>query len=231
MTVDPPASARPRVALPQGTLIGVTQSGDYPQPVEAFLGVPYALPPTGDRRFRPPVRVPPSPDRDVDCSQFGPRAPARQFLIIGPQLPESEDCLTANIFRPAGAGSNAAAAAAASLPVALYMHGGAFNRGNAAMHDTASMVGWSAEPFVAVSFGYRIGALGFLPSRLSAQEGALNLGLKDQMLMMEWVQENIHHFGGDKNNVTLIGLSAGAHSVSRQPPSQFLCVLGASLAE
>lgn len=209
MTVDPPAAgARPRVALPQGTLVGVAQHGDYPQPVEAFLGVPYALPPTGDRRFRPPVRVPPaaSPDVEIDCSRFGPRAPARQFLVIGPELAESEDCLTANVFRPAGAASS-------GLPVALYIHGGAFNRGNAAMHDTASMVGWSAAPFVAVSFGYRIGALGFLPSRLSAQEGALNLGLKDQMLMMEWVQENIHHFGGDKNNVTLVGLSAGAHSV------------------
>ncbi|KAF3031806.1 hypothetical protein E8E11_001368 [Didymella keratinophila] len=81
------------------------------------------------------------------------------------------------------------------------------------MHDTASMVGWSDVPFIGMSFGYRIGALGFLPSKLSAEEGALNLGLKDQICLLEWVEENIHHFGGDKNNVTLIGLSAGAHSI------------------
>ncbi|KAJ4348881.1 hypothetical protein N0V95_005102 [Ascochyta clinopodiicola] len=81
------------------------------------------------------------------------------------------------------------------------------------MHDTASMVGWSELPFIGVSFGYRIGALGFLPSRLSAAEGLLNLGLKDQICLLDWIEENIHYFGGDKNNVTLIGLSAGAHSI------------------
>ncbi|KAK7917426.1 acetylcholinesterase precursor [Apiospora marii] len=204
--------SRPRVTLPQGTVVGVTQTGAYPNPVDAFLGIPYAQPPTGDRRFRPPVKVEKAaPEKIIDASQFGPRAPAKQFLIIGPKLAESEDCLTANVFR-----QQAAAAGTSDsklLPVALYMHGGAFNRGSASMHDTASMVGWSAAPFVAVSFGYRIGALGFLPSGLSAREGALNLGLKDQILMMEWVQENIHLFGGDKDNVTLIGLSAGAHSI------------------
>ncbi|KAK8071270.1 hypothetical protein PG997_011473 [Apiospora hydei] len=209
---------RPRVALPQGTVVGVTQHGAYPNPVDAFLGVPYAQPPTGDLRFRPPVKVakaaPGEEEKIIDASQFGPRAPAKQFLIIGPKLEESEDCLTANVFRQAGAAAATGEKGSKKLlPVAIYMHGGAFNRGNAAMHDTASMVGWSAAPFVAVSFGYRIGALGFLPSGLSAKEGALNLGLKDQILMMEWVQENIHLFGGDKDNVTLIGLSAGAHSI------------------
>ncbi|KAK8092935.1 hypothetical protein PG999_014522 [Apiospora kogelbergensis] len=223
LAIQDPESSRPRVTLPQGTVVGVTQRGAYPNPVDAFLGIPYALPPTGDRRFRPPVRV----ERDasgakiIDASHLGPRAPAKQFLIIGPKLEESEDCLTANVFRQAPTTATAGEpvddggqASKKLLPVAIYMHGGAFNRGNAAMHDTASMVGWaSGAPFVAVSFGYRIGALGFLPSSLSAEEGALNLGLKDQILLMEWVQENIHLFGGDKDNVALIGLSAGAHSL------------------
>ena len=106
---------------------------------------------------------------------------------------------------------------ASALPVAVYFHGGAFNRGNAAMHDTTAMVGWSELPFIGIPFGYRIGALGFLPSKLSAEAGALNLGLKDQICLLNWVEENIEHFGGDKNNVTFIGLSAGAHSVSRLP--------------
>lgn len=82
------------------------------------------------------------------------------------------------------------------------------------MHNTASMVAWSEEPFIAVSFNYRIGALGFLPSSVSAKEGILNLGLRDQIVLFEWVRDNISQFGGDPNNVTLFGLSAGGHSVS-----------------
>ncbi|KAI1456702.1 alpha/beta-hydrolase [Annulohypoxylon moriforme] len=196
MTVEGQSPARPRVTLTQGTVVGIQQQDAYPKPVDAFLGIPYALPPTGDRRFRPPEKVAPSTDV-IDASKFGFRAPAKLFIVRGPKLEESEDCLTANVFRQAGTG----ALGSKPLPVAIYFHGGAFNRGNAATHDTASMVGWSAEPFIAVSFGYRIGALGFLPSKLSAKEGALNLGLKDQILLMEWVQENIGQFGGDKNNI------------------------------
>lgn len=202
-----PESDRPTVVLAQGTVEGIRQNETFPKPVDCFLGIPYAAPPIGEKRFRPPEKVQPSSDI-IDASKFGPIAPARQFVIIGPKLGSSEDCLTANVFRqtPSGDGK--------LLPVAVYIHGGAFNRGSASMHDTASMVGWSAAPFVAVSFNYRIGALGFLPSRLSAKEGILNLGLKDQILLFDWVQENIEKFGGDPDNITLIGLSAGAHSVS-----------------
>ncbi|KAF1971318.1 acetylcholinesterase precursor [Bimuria novae-zelandiae CBS 107.79] len=199
--------SEPRVQLLQGTIVGNTLQGGYPHAVEAFRGVPYALPPTGERRFRPPEKVAKDPETIINATQFGPRAPAQQFVKVGPTLDESEDCLTANVFRQARHDQFEA------LPVAIYFHGGAFNRGNAAMHDTAAMVGWSEHPFIAVSFGYRIGALGFLPSKLSAKEGALNLGLKDQICLLDWVEENIGHFGGDKNNVTLIGLSAGAHSI------------------
>ncbi|KAH8895205.1 acetylcholinesterase precursor [Thozetella sp. PMI_491] len=198
--------SQPRVTLPQGTFIGTLQQGQYPNTVESFRGVPYALPPTGDRRFRPPVPVGKSANT-YDATRFGPRAPARQFVVVGPDLEQSEDCLTANIFRPALKDQSGL------LPVALYMHGGAFNRGNAAMHDTEAMVGWSDTPFIGVSFGYRIGALGFLPSKMSADEDLLNLGLRDQICLTEWVQKNIHLFGGDRNNVTLFGLSAGAHSI------------------
>ncbi|EUC33586.1 hypothetical protein COCCADRAFT_36614 [Bipolaris zeicola 26-R-13] len=196
----------PKIQLQQGTVVGTLLHGKYPHAVEAFRGIPYALPPTGDRRFRPPEKVGKG-EGIIDATKFGPRAPAQQFIKLGPVLDESEDCLTANVFRQAGTEQ------CTGLPVAVYLHGGAFNRGNAAMHDTASMVGWSEKPFVAVSFGYRIGALGFLPSKLSAKEGVLNLGLKDQICLFDWVEENIGAFGGDKNCVTLIGLSAGAHSI------------------
>ncbi|KAJ5312067.1 hypothetical protein N7508_002897 [Penicillium antarcticum] len=203
MTVD---SKPPSVTLAQGQLVGTQLKDNFPQTVEAFLGVPYALPPVGDRRFRPAVKVARSSDT-IDASKYGPAAPGKALLSGGPKLEQSEDCLTANVFRPAGAADTQ------KLPVAVYIHGGAFNRGAATMHDTASMVAWSEEPFVAVSFGYRIGALGFLPSSLSEKEGLLNLGLRDQIHLLEWVQENIGHFGGDAGNVTLFGLSAGAHSI------------------
>ncbi|KAF5347154.1 hypothetical protein D9758_011094 [Tetrapyrgos nigripes] len=163
--------------------------------------------PIGDRRFRDSVPVGSSNDT-FDALEFGPRCPGKQFIIIpGVNLEESEDCLTVNIFRPKiqpGQGK---------LPVGLYIHGGAFNRGTAAMHNTTSMVAWSEKPFIGVSFNYRIGALGFLPSNITAEEGLLNLGLKDQILLMKWVQENIEAFGGDSQQVTLFGLSAGAHSI------------------
>jgi carboxylesterase type B len=205
----------PQVRLSQGNVIGTVLDDGFPHTVEAFRGIPYALPPVGDLRFRPPVKVGNGSD-NIDATEWGPRAPAQQFLVIGPKLDQREDCLTVNIFRQAQH-SNATA-----LPVMVYFHGGAFNRGNAAMHNTASMVGWSEQPFIGVSFGYRIGSLGFLPSKLSAAEGALNLGLKDQVCLLEWIEHNIQYFGGDADNVTLSGLSAGAHSVGHYHPTQAL---------
>ncbi|CAL5869069.1 uncharacterized protein PFLUO_LOCUS3297 [Penicillium psychrofluorescens] len=197
------ASTRPSVTLAQGQVVGIQLEN---QTVDSFLGIPYALPPVGDLRFRHAVPVSQSTDT-LDGTKYGPAAPGKALLPGGPNLEQSEDCLTANVFRPAGTHD------AAKLPVAIYIHGGAFNRGAAAMHNTASMVAWSEEPFVAVSFGYRVGALGFLPSSLSQKEGLLNLGLRDQVLLFQWVHENIGRFGGDPGHVTLFGLSAGAHSI------------------
>ena len=137
------------------------------------------------------------------------RCPGKQLLQIPGSESNSEDCLTANVFRPSNASTHD------KLPVAVYVHGGAFNRGSATMHNTASMVAWSVEPFLAISFNYRIGAPGFLNSALTANEDLLNLGLHDQVLLLRWASENIAAFGGDPDSVTLIGVSAGAHSVSQ----------------
>lgn len=210
-------SSRPTAQLPcQGKVIGITVAKDEasfrPAAVDCFLGIPYALPPVGDRRFRPAEKLPPSPEHVFDASKYGPAAPGKQLVKPAPGSPAlvySEDCLTANVFRQAGSTSPDRL-----LPVAVYIHGGAFNRGTATMHNTASMMSWAEEPFVAISFNYRVGALGFLPSSLSAKEGVLNLGLKDQIVLLEWVKENAAAFGGDPENITLFGLSAGAHSVS-----------------
>ena len=209
------APSHPVVELPQGKVIGITipQADFRPRAVDAFYGIPYALPPTGDRRFKPAQKVPSSGSDIVNASQYGPSAPGKQLFTGGPKLEYSEDCLTANVFRHSSSSNSRNTGAQVLLPVAIYIHAGAFNRGTASMHNTASMVSWSEESIIMVSFNYRIGALGFLPSSLSAKEGVLNLGLKDQILLFEWVQKNIKNFGGDPDNVTLVGLSAGAHSV------------------
>ncbi|KAK0661918.1 Cholinesterase [Lasiodiplodia hormozganensis] len=192
------------VVLPQGTIVGKTLYGDYPQPVEAFRGFPYSLPPTGPRRFRP-LEPLPSSNTTYQAFEYGPMCPGKTFR--GPPRPFAEDCLTVNVFRPAGVNSSA------NLPVALYVHGGAFNRGFAAMQDLPSMIGWSESPFIGVSFHYRISALGFLPSALTEKEGLLNLGLRDMYFFFEWFRQNIGEFGGNPEDVTVFGLSAGAHAI------------------
>lgn len=154
----PKEYTNPAVKISQGTVVGLTLSEALPSPVDAFRGIPYALPPTGDRRFRPATRVETSLDSVIDASKYGPAAPGKPLLAGGPKLEYSEDCLHANVFRPATQSNEGAS----KLPVAIYIHGGAYNRGTASMHNTASMVAWSEAPIIAVSFNYRIGALGFL---------------------------------------------------------------------
>lgn len=139
----------PVVILPQGRISGTTLDDDYPKPIEGFLGVPYALPPTGDRRFRHLSPLPPSSET-TKAKAFGNICPGKAFRFGGKKpLPMGEDCLTANIFRPQGVKEGA------KLPVALHLHGGAFNRGHGFMQDTGSMLAWSAKPFVGISFNYR----------------------------------------------------------------------------
>lgn len=150
--------SNPTVQLPQGTVVGLTLSESLPKPVDSFRAIPYALPPIGDRRFKPAVKVADSPDTVIDASRYGPAAPGKPLIAGGPKLEYSEDCLTANVFRPARQSTGDVS----KLPVAVYVHGGAFNRGTASMHNTASMVAWSEAPIIAVSFNYRLGALGFL---------------------------------------------------------------------
>lgn len=201
-------AALPVVTISQASLVGTVIENDFLVPVEAWLGIPYAQSPTNSLRFAKPQPVAPS-NKTFSAQSFGPRCPGKQLLPPGggPDV-WSEDCLTANVFRPTNMPQDK------KVPVMVYVHGGAFNRGTAKMHNTASMVGWSTQPFVAVSFNYRIGALGFLNSELTQKEGLLNLGLWDQVLLLEWVRDNIGAFGGDAGDVTLVGLSAGAHSVS-----------------
>ncbi|TPX07858.1 uncharacterized protein E0L32_010433 [Thyridium curvatum] len=193
------------VTLRQGSYTGTVlpaSKGGRPREVDAFLGVPYAEPPVGENRFRPPLRLAAS-SAAANATLAGPSCAA------GGGDYESEDCLTVNVYRP----RNALEEEGKKLPVALYVHGGAFNGGRGTERDMASFVAWADRDVIGVNFNYRVGALGFLPSALTAKEGLLNLGLRDQQMLFDWVRENIAAFGGDEDNVTLMGLSAGAHSL------------------
>ena len=174
-----------------------------------WRGIPYAAPPTGPLRFRAPMPAP-SWQGVRDASQFGPVAPQdRRGQFTGPptSVPMSEDCLTLNVMAPA---------TGTSLPVIVWIHGGAYSvgssrevrqQGEALVHDGA----------IFVSLNYRLGALGWLDfSAFSTPERRFenNLGLRDQVAALEWVRENIREFGGDPGNVTLMGESAGANAVT-----------------
>ncbi|PBP26033.1 carboxylesterase family protein [Diplocarpon rosae] len=211
-------SSDPQVRISQGLVIGTVLYRQFPSPVEAFMGLPYAQAPIGENRFRHAVPLLVSNNTFL-AQKYGRICPGKQ-LLHGVTAPNSEDCMTVNIFRQKHAAGDE------KLPVAVYIHGGAFNRGSSQMHNTASMVAWSESPFIGVSFNYRIGALGFLPSKLTFDEGIVNIGLHDQVFMLQWIQDNIEAFGGDKDDVTIFGLSAGAHSVR---PAGFLDKVAAKL--
>ncbi|PGH27711.1 hypothetical protein AJ80_00498 [Polytolypa hystricis UAMH7299] len=195
----------PSVVLRQGnTVIGTIMESNLPRPVEAFLGIPYALPPTGERRFRPPEPVN-VPEGVIYAQSYGKSCPSGPLAWL--KAIWSEDCLNLNIFRPRMNYTTT------KLPVAVYIHGGAFNMGAGRYHNSASMMAWSENPYIAVNFNHRLGAFGFLGSDAAFKDGSLNAGLHDQALLLKWVQDNIEAFGGDPKQVTLFGLSAGAHSV------------------
>jgi para-nitrobenzyl esterase len=179
--------------------------------VHRFLGIPYAEPPSGLRRFRPPLPV--TPWQGVrDCTTAGPASPQNPESPVRPgQEPRawSEDgCLNLNIWTPGTEG--------AARPVMVWLHGGAYVSGSNSdgMYDGGSLA--AATGTVVVTVNYRLGALGFL--HLAdvlgrGYEDSSNLGLLDQLEALRWVQANIEAFGGDPGNVTLFGESAGAAAI------------------
>ncbi|KAI0124602.1 alpha/beta-hydrolase [Hypoxylon sp. NC0597] len=202
--------------LSQGNYLGeiVSSSSKYPRGVQAFRGIPYAQSTAGENRFRPPQPL----NGTVDKNNV------QRAISYGHVCPQSgnsknqgEDCLNLNIFRPHFSGGANTTAALVSkygkLPIVIYVHGGGFNSGSGAERNMLSFVAWAETPLIGMSFNYRVGALGFLPSAQAQKEGLLNLGLKDQQAFFQWVQNNAADIGGDPNNVTIMGLSAGAHSV------------------
>ncbi|CAN7980058.1 unnamed protein product [Ixodes pacificus] len=193
--------------------------------VDAFLGIPYAEPPVGELRFRRPVPVSPwngtynATSKPKPCWQLDLRFVANATMSYSNA---SEDCLYLNVWKPVSSCSEANSCAK-KYPVIIFIHGGAFQWGDSALflYDPANFVALSDVVFV--TFNYRLSLLGFLSLETAEMPG--NVGLWDQNLVLKWVRKNIESFGGDPNEVTLSGqsaggISAGLHAVS--PHSQGL---------
>ncbi|MGV9890068.1 carboxylesterase/lipase family protein [Streptomyces sp. NPDC003395] len=190
----------PEVATPQGRIRGRYDGG-----IAVFRGIPYAAPPVGPRRFRPPA--PPEPwDGVRDAGAFGPTPPkppyseAFEKYLSDPVVP-GDDCLNLNVWTPDPD-------PAARLPVLVWFHGGALTRGSSAVpvYDGRS---FARDGVVLVSVNYRLGVEGYglFP------DAPANPGLRDQLAALRWVHEAIAAFGGDPARITLAGQSAGAISI------------------
>ncbi len=193
----------PHVLSPSGEIIGTTDGSYF-----AFRGIPYALPPVGDLRWRAPQAMP-QWDRPFDATSVGSLCPQRGYTDD-----TNEDCLTLNIFTPTLESSR-------ELPVLVYIHGGAFRSGNGGYFSSSkvSPAGelhgdvWNRKDVILVTINYRLGLLGFFSyEALSNSEGA-NFGLLDSIAALRWIQDNIKAFGGDRDRVTIMGSSAGAMMV------------------
>lgn len=193
------------VATTAGAVCGMTVTGGSSD-VEAFLGIPFAESTAGDNRFEPPVAKS-EWDGVFAATAYGPACP-QSADIAG--RPESEDCLTINVWRPIGA--------VGPRPVLFFVHGGAFVQGSVSdpvysgssvpLHDGAYLA--ASQGVVVVMPQYRLGVLGAFGG---IADRPVNYGMLDQQMALRWVQDNIAAFGGNPGLVTLAGESAGAMSV------------------
>jgi para-nitrobenzyl esterase len=197
----------------RGPVVGTTNGpvrGLASGAVDEFLGIPYAAPPVGALRWRPPQ--PAARWSGVrDATQFAPHCP--QPPTPFGQASTSEDCLFLNVFTPSHKGNGS------HHPVMVWIHGGALVTGESNDYIPTKLVD---DGVTVVTINYRLGALGFLahPALADANGQSGDYGLMDQQAALRWVQRNIASFGGDPRNVTILGESAGGLSVLSQVASR-----------
>lgn len=200
------AQAQTLARTPQGMLEGETRSDG----TRVFRGIAYAMPPVGEARWRPPVPVPAwggtRAAREFGPACMQPKSPPASVYADDPPV-MSEDCLSLNIWSPKGS---------RKAPVMVWIHGGSLISGasSSPFYDGAQL---ARKGVVLVSINYRLGVFGFLAhpglSAESSRNASGNYGLLDQIEALKWVRRNIASLGGDPDNVTIFGESAGALSV------------------
>lgn len=207
------AGTAPIVKIDTGKLEGKTDGT-----ISAFLGIPFAKPPVGDLRWKPPIA--PAKWKGVrKATEFGSRcmqgAIYSDMIFRDPGV--NEDCLYLNVWTPAKLGKSKD-----KLPVMVWIYGGGFTAG-ATSEPRQDGTNLAKEGVVVVSMNYRLGIFGFFAHPELAKENSHNAtgnyGLMDQSAALEWVKRNIAKFGGDPGNVTIFGESAGSFSVSEQMAS------------
>jgi len=209
-----PDKARPIALTESGFVIGFSTQG-----MNAFLGIPYAAPPVGNLRWRPPKRYGSFPGSVLEATKFG-----SECTQAGGG---SENCLFLNVYTPPAASGNGGS----SLPVMFWIHGGGLVNGSSDPYDPRWLV---KNGVIVVTMNYRLGYLGFFAQSAIDAEGHLkgNYGLMDQQFALKWVHRNIAAFGGDPNRVTIFGESAGGQSVYSHLASPLAAGLfGGAIAE
>jgi para-nitrobenzyl esterase len=209
------ASSAVSASAPVRTPMGLVQGAPAADGVTVFKGMPFGKAPVGNLRFMP--AQPAQPWSGVlDGTKWGntcvqPKAPTRpigvnQATDMPDSPPMSEDCLNLNVWTPAKASGE-------KLPVMVWFYGGAYNEGGGSM-PFADGTNLARKGVIVVSLNYRVGALGFLShpdlTAASPNHASGNQALSDSIAALKWVQQNIAAFGGDPNNVTIFGQSAGA---------------------
>ncbi|XP_041925001.1 neuroligin-2a isoform X3 [Alosa sapidissima] len=238
----PDPSKYPTVTTNYGKLRGIKKelNNEILGPVEQFLGVPYATAPIGDRRFQPP-EAPGSWQEVRNATQFAPVCPQNIHGVLPEiMLPvwftdsldvaatyvqnQSEDCLYLNVYVPTEDGPLTKKHDESSTnrpkdedirdrrkkPVMLFIHGGSYMEGTGNMFDASVLAAYGNV--IVVTMNYRLGVLGFLSTGDQSAKG--NYGLLDQIQALRWLNENIGHFGGDPERITIFGSGAGASCIN-----------------
>ena len=183
-----PGIRTPTVQTSFGEIKGVTwmRAG---KPVSVFLGVPFAKSPTGNLRFKKPVKSPPWSPNVLYAMKQPPACPqfySKRVNFMKP-VTQREDCLYMNIYVPGKPNSKK------KLPVIVWIHGGAFYMGSVAQYDPSPLA--SVGKVIVVSIQYRLGIFGFLSSG-DKEEAPGNVGLHDQVMAIKWIRQHIGSFGG-----------------------------------